>query len=166
MNVQITQKNKNNNSLNDLNLCKQKLKEIQLKYKKEKENCDARKNEESITIKITDNIKEKLLNDTQRKKSEDEIIIISNQNNSKLQSAIRESLEIVHVSDNIKHELNKQNNDLNMINNKVNKLGFIIDNSNSLVRRIMNGRNRNKIILSLFSFTLVFMFILVLYSKF
>jgi hypothetical protein len=78
----------------------------------------------------------------------------------------RETIELESRAENIKREIFKQSDQLSDIGLRTNMLNSSIDNSGNVIRRIMLRQNRNKTVIALFSFALVCMFVLTLYSKF
>ena len=87
------------------------------------------------------------------------------QQGEKLEGAKRSAIEMEGVSMHIMHDLDHQTNQLKIIHSKTNEMSGELEESNSIMGRIMKRENRNKVIIGVFSFIIVLAFILILYFK-
>jgi len=83
-----------------------------------------------------------------------------------LENAKRAVLDIEHQSIGIMSDLEKNNEMLKGVNDKVHNLNKNLDNSHSILTRILKRENRNKLIIVIFSFVVVMIFSIILYNNF
>jgi hypothetical protein len=100
-----------------------------------------------------------------RNNSTNEEILI-NSTGGKLDSCLIELNKIEGTSEEIKRSLNSHIEQMIKIRSNVEEMNNEVDKSNSLMRRLITRGNRNKALISVFSVTLVCMFLLILYSRF
>ena len=103
---------------------------------------------------ITDEINE--IEDIGGKKNNQKSKLIENEalaykQQQSLEQAKRNALEIEHASIGIMNGLYNNNEMLKVVNNKVHNLNDNLDDSNSIITRIMKKENRNKLIIEVFS---------------
>lgn len=79
--------------------------------------------------------------------------------NDKLEKAKRSAVEVESVSVEVMRQLDNQTNQMKIIESKVNNMNNNIDESDSLLNKIMRMENRNKLIVTIF-FTLIILVIL------
>ena len=153
--------------------CRKELDEVNLLFRKEKENYHLKKKAEELILRV-DVIKDSKLksdqswnNKSKNSDFDDDMTILSvgSQSNQKLSQIIRTGIETEKISENVLKELHGHSMKIGDINSKVQLLTGSLNNSNSIVRNMLARGNRNKAILAVFSFTLVCMFILVLFSR-
>jgi hypothetical protein len=92
--------------------------------------------------------------------------IITEKSQEKLERAKRSAIEIEGMSKNVIIDLSSQSQKLNLTGIKITGLNQSIDTGNSIMTRMMSREHRNKAILGIFSFTLVTLFIFILYTRF
>jgi hypothetical protein len=180
----VNNNNKNSGNRKIYYECKSTLDDIVKTYKKEKENYVNKKKEESLGMYIKNNTdsdssqnnyiqkytaspsnvnaREKLLSPNNE---EITVITIESRTEEKLNHCKRSVIEMENISENIKSDLYRQSDDIRLINNKVANLNNNIDTSNSLIKRMTTRGNTNKKMIALFSFALICMFVLILYSR-
>lgn len=151
------------------------LNDLRLMYKKEKQNLKYKDKEERLLIKVSSddpskNKKDALLLNNQSLINCDEdnmLTVVNFESNSeqKLNRIARTGIELQNISEGIKKELHRQSDDISNINKKVQLVNNSIDTSNSIVHRMISNTRRNKLIVVIFSFTLVFTFILIVISR-
>ncbi len=83
----------------------------------------------------------------------------------KLGNAIRTAIEAENISKNVMVDLESQTNQLKSTAVKVVQLNGALENSGSVITRIISRENRNKTLLGIFSITLLSIFILMLFSR-
>jgi predicted RND superfamily exporter protein len=83
----------------------------------------------------------------------------------KLEGAKRSALEMQDVSHGIMRDLNKQTGQLRDIHGKLGDMNQEIDESGSIMQRIMKRENRNKVIIAIFTIIVIFIFMLIIYFK-
>ena len=83
-----------------------------------------------------------------------------------LEHAKRAVLDIEHQSIGIMNDLEKNNEMLKGVNDKVHNLNKNLDNSHSILTRILKRENRNKLIIVIFSFVVLMIFSIILYNNF
>jgi predicted RND superfamily exporter protein len=161
--------------MNIIRISKNEFEKLKIKFKKEKENfSNKNKKEETINLDILPLNKncqknvEKTYSSHLDPLLNEEITIlnITDNSNHKLHSALRTTIELEKSSENIKRELLKQTDDLTLMNNKVSNINSSIDSSKRIITSMISSGNRNKYLLSVFSVTMVFMLILIIYSKY
>jgi hypothetical protein len=118
-----------------------------------KESITSKKNLDSILV-MNETQREKLINDE----------VAWNQL-EKIQVAKRATIDIMQSSNDIGKELHGQTEKMSGIKEKLNNMNGEIDNSNSLIRRMMRRENRNKAIIAVFSIGLILVFLIIMYFK-
>jgi hypothetical protein len=83
----------------------------------------------------------------------------------KLEGAKRATLDIIQTGNEIGRELHSQTEKMGGIKEKLNSMNDEIDNSNSIIRRMMRRENRNKAIIAVFSIGLIIVFLIIMYFK-
>ena len=83
----------------------------------------------------------------------------------KLENAKRNVIEIDNVGVNIMKDLEHQTGKMTDISNKLGGMNVEIDQSSSLLTRMMNRENRNKTIVIFFSILVVISFLIILLVK-
>ena len=82
-----------------------------------------------------------------------------------LSKAKMSTLNLENVSIEVMKQLDTNNNNLRGINSRVLDLNGELDNSQSIMRRIMKKENRNKLLIVIFSILLLGVFCFVIYLK-
>jgi hypothetical protein len=144
-------------------------------YRKEKQNLKFKDKEERFLIKVNSDDPSKckkdallLNNQSLINCDEDNMLTVINfeiNPEQKLNRIARTGIELQNISEGIKIELHLQSDDISNINKKVQLVNNSIDTSNSIVHRMLSNTRRNKLIVGIFSFTLVFTFILIVISR-
>jgi len=147
------------------------LNDLRLMYKKEKENFKFKNKEESLLIKVNsdDSYKGKknalLLNDSSLVNCDEDsmltVLNIESNSQHKLNTIARTGIELQNISEGIKKDLHRHSDDILNINQKVRLVNNTIDTSNSMMYSMLSNTRRNKFILGIFSFSLVFTLILI-----
>lgn len=147
------------------------LNDLRLMYKKEKENFKFKNKEERLLIKVNsdDSYKGKknalLLNDSSLVNCDEDsmltVLNIESNSQHKLNTIARTGIELQNISEGIKKDLHRHSDDILNINQKVRLVNNTIDTSNSMMYSMLSNTRRNKFILGIFSFSLVFTLILI-----
>ena len=119
-----------------------------------KETQQYSKSLDSMLINTAETQREKLINDE----------LVWNQL-EKIEGAKRATIEMEHISLEVSKELYSQSEKMGGISEKLKSMNGEIDNSNSLIRRMMRRENRNKAMIAIFSIFLIFLFLTILYFK-
>lgn len=82
-----------------------------------------------------------------------------------LEHAKRVAIDIEHQSIGIMNDLDRNNQMLKGVNEKVYHLNKNLDNSNSIMTRILKKENRNKLIIAGFSILILTIFSIILYNN-
>jgi hypothetical protein len=152
---------------------KRVLDDLRSFFRREKENLKF-KEKERLLIKVSfenpsTGKKDPLLVNNESIDSEESekltILSIESKSNEKLNTIIRTGIEMQYISEGIKKDLHRQTDDIININKKVQLVNNTIDSSNSTVHRMLSNGRRNKILVGIFSLTLVCMFILIVISR-
>ncbi len=159
-------------SKNSFQIYKKKIDDMKAKYFKIKENFTYTKKMEDMIIQNKteeiNNINNNNINNANESQAqlhvENNSLIASN-SDDKLQRAKRSALEIENMSKNVMVDLEGQTQKLNSTNSKLSMMNGSLDNSSSIMTRMMNRENRNKALVGVFSVTLATFFIFVLCSK-
>jgi hypothetical protein len=121
---------------------------------------------------MTDEIDEQELQEIQGdgKKNNQKSKLIENEalaykQQQSLEQAKRVALDIEHQSIGIMNNLEHNNEMLKGVNQKVYNLNNNLDNSNSLMTRILKRENRNKLIIVSFSIVVLMIFSVILYNN-
>jgi len=85
--------------------------------------------------------------------------------NHKIENAKRQVIEMEHTSIKIMEGLDHNNNSLKGINSKVNGLNDQLEDSSSIMGRMLKKENRNKLIIAAFTFFIVSAFIIIVFFK-
>ena len=138
--------------------------QIKKRFLKLQDNYIIKKSQEAL---ITDEINE--IEDIGGKKNNQKSKLIENEalaykQQQSLEQAKRNALEIEHASIGIMNGLYNNNEMLKVVNNKVHNLNDNLDDSNSIITRIMKKENRNKLIIAVFSIIILIIFGVILYN--
>lgn len=120
---------------------------------------------------MTDEIDEQELEEIQgSKKDHQKSKLIENEalaykQQQSLEQAKRVAIEIEHNSIGIMNGLERNNEMIRGVNTKVANLNNNLDNSNSIMGRILKKENRNKLIIAGFSVVLLTVFSVILYNS-
>ncbi len=165
------EKNSQINYIKIITNYKKKYDENKSKYFKTKETYTyTKKMEEIIISNEKDNIMDSdssLISNSDlmgQQKLIDKYITASN-SSEKLEKAKRTAVEMENISKNVMIDIESQTQKLKSTNAKINDMNTSIENSKSILARIINREHRNRAILGIFSVTLVTLFILILYTK-
>jgi hypothetical protein len=166
-----TNSNIDNKEKNIYNMYKKKNDEMKSRYFKIKENYTyTKKMEEMIlstkqdsSIEVDDTINSNNVSIQVQKIIEKDNLI--SQTDEKIQRVKRAALEIENTCKNVMINLESQNQKLNSTHSKINGLNTSIENSGSILNKIINKEHRNKAIIGMFSVTLVTLFFLILCSR-
>lgn len=83
----------------------------------------------------------------------------------KLEGAKRQALEMEGISNGIKRDLHGQTEQLRRIHGSLGDMNQEIDQSGTIMARILKRENRNKVIIGLFSIIAIIVFIVIIYLK-
>jgi hypothetical protein len=136
-----------------------KIKESYTYTKKMEEMINNSQNESEINLNINSS---QIGLQTQQMYKNENLISKSSEN---LENAKRAALGIENVSKNVMIDLENQSQLLNSTNSKLVMLNKTIDNSRSIITKMMNRENRNKSIIAVFSVTLLTFFLFILSSR-
>jgi hypothetical protein len=119
---------------------------------------------------MTDELDDQELEEIGGKKSNQKSKLIENEalaykQQQSLEQAKRVALDIEHQSIGIMNGLEQNNQMLKGVNNKVSNLNNNLDNSNSIMTRILRKENRNKLVIAGFSVLLLTIFSIILYNN-
>lgn len=87
------------------------------------------------------------------------------QQGEKLEGAKRQVIEMEQVGNGIMRDLNDHTGKLRIINDRVIDMNSELDQSGSIMGRILKKENRNKVVIGIFSVIVVLAFIIILYLK-
>jgi hypothetical protein len=146
---------------------KKKYDELRSKYFKLKEDYTYTKKMEEMVLSTkdieltnltTDGL---IMSDQQMLIKNDETL---NKSSQKLEIAKRSLMEIDKDGQNIILDIHKNNMQMKSTLDKVENLNSTIQSSNGILNRIIHREHRNKLLIGMFSLTLVTFFLLILYS--
>ena len=119
------------------------------------------------------------------KKSHDALILCSEENNNvcqnkklieneelawsqheKLENVKRKIIEMDNVGIEIMNDLEHQSGIMKGVSSKLNDMNVNIENSNSLINRMIRRENRNKMIIVILAVLIIFSFLIILCVKF
>jgi hypothetical protein len=166
MDLEISiQKTKDKAELNQISTFKKQIEDLKNIYNKNIENYNTSSKLSQLTINSNSSNPD-ISNQVLQKQSslENEKLIVNS--SEKLEKAKMIALQVEGTSKAIMHDLEKQTGDMKNIGNKINDINVSLENSGTIIDRMMSRENRNKTLVGLFSVTLVTIFVLILYNKF
>ena len=154
MEIQLMTSNDSKNA-NNLKNFKNGLDQYKKKIKSAKENLNNTNNLDSMLISEKENQKEKLINNEEKAWNQYE----------NLENAKRKTIEMESISIDVARELHGHTEKMKGTNLKLTDLNKEISSSNKLITGMFRRAYRNKIVLVLFSLTLICIFLMIVYLK-